>query len=891
MTDDAPTEKIFISYRRADSADICGRIYDRLVKHFGEAAIFKDVDNIPFGADFPRHLESILAQCAVELVVVGPHWLEISDDKGRRRLDDPADFVRIEVEHGLSRDILVIPLLVTGAVMPGADQLPPGLAELVRRNAVPVRADPDFHKDMGRLIRQLEQYVPKLKKTPPAVPLQRPPRAIHFTGREKELEGLLAQLQPGRVITLCGPGGVGKTALAAEAIWTLAPGDDPPERFPDGIIFYSFYGRPGVALAFEHIVRSFDETARDTSPEATYRLLSRKRAFLILDGAENADDLAAVPGAASGCGVLITSRRHADAPADWEDVEPLPSPQAVELLQAWGGTRAADEAAAQRICELLGGLPLALRLAGRYLAQRQEEAADYLAWLEETPLRALDHGQRQRDSVPLLMERSLAQVSEEARDALAVVGILALAPFSRDVVAAALGTSPREASRALGESVDYGLLLRSEGRNQVSHALVHTYARERLGPPGEVIKRLAAHYAAFARDQSQLGLEGYARLDAERPHMIGVVERCVEQEAWEAARGLAWAIGDQEGYLDMQGHWAERVNALQAGLVAVRALEDRDNEGAFLYNLGNAYSDLGQADQAIEFDEQSLVIAREVGDRQGEGIGLGELGNVYSALGQWERAVEYYNRALAIAREICAASTQGSQEWTAARLSEGNQLGNIGLAYRALGQVERAIEYHEQALAVYRKFGDQRRGEAHQLGNLGNALHELEQVERAIKYHEQALAIAREIGDRHGEGDDLGNLGNAYHDLGQLERAAEYHELALAIHREIGDRRGEGLDLGNLGHAYYHLGQVKHSIGYYEQALGIAREIGDRHSEGIWLDHLGLAYRDLGQVEQARDCIEQALAIFEEIKSPGAEQARRDLDSLKRGDDAPGLEG
>jgi hypothetical protein len=153
------SSKIFISYRRQDSADVCGRIYDSLAQHFGDEAVFKDVDDIPFGDDFARHIETVLAECAVELVVIGPGWLDATDDKGQRRLDDPEDFVRMEVERGLSRDILVIPLLVSGASMPNADQLPPSLTELARLNGIPIRPDPDFHKDMGRLIGQLEEYV------------------------------------------------------------------------------------------------------------------------------------------------------------------------------------------------------------------------------------------------------------------------------------------------------------------------------------------------------------------------------------------------------------------------------------------------------------------------------------------------------------------------------------------------------------------------------------------------------------------------------------------------------------------------------------------------------------------------------------------------------------
>jgi tetratricopeptide (TPR) repeat protein len=113
------------------------------------------------------------------------------------------------------------------------------------------------------------------------------------------------------------------------------------------------------------------------------------------------------------------------------------------------------------------------------------------------------------------------------------------------------------------------------------------------------------------------------------------------------------------------------------------------------------------------------------------------------------------------------------------------------------------------------------------LGSLGLAYRDLGQVEKAIKYHEGALVIAREIGDRRNEGNQLGNLGIAYRNIGQVEKAIEYYEDALVIAREIGDRRGEGADLGNLGSAYYALGQVEKAIRCYEDALAIGKEIKD----------------------------------------------------------------
>ena len=153
--------KIFISYRRADSMDVTGRIYDRLREQFGKSAIFKDVDSIPPGVDFREHLEKAVGKCKVFLVVIGDQWLEAKDAKRRNRLQDPDDFVRIEIEAALKRNIPIIPLLVRGASIPAEAKLPPSLRKLVYRNGILIRSDPDFHGDMDRLIEAISNYSTK----------------------------------------------------------------------------------------------------------------------------------------------------------------------------------------------------------------------------------------------------------------------------------------------------------------------------------------------------------------------------------------------------------------------------------------------------------------------------------------------------------------------------------------------------------------------------------------------------------------------------------------------------------------------------------------------------------------------------------------------------------
>jgi hypothetical protein len=127
--------KIFISYRRDDAGEAAGRLSDNLVERFGRDNIFMDVDGIALGRDFRTVIEETLSQCGVMLAVMGKDWLQNKDAKGNRRLDQPTDFVRLEITTALKRDIPVIPVCVQGASVPSCDDLPDDLKNFAFRNA------------------------------------------------------------------------------------------------------------------------------------------------------------------------------------------------------------------------------------------------------------------------------------------------------------------------------------------------------------------------------------------------------------------------------------------------------------------------------------------------------------------------------------------------------------------------------------------------------------------------------------------------------------------------------------------------------------------------------------------------------------------------------------
>jgi len=159
--------KILISYRRDDSPDATGRIYDRLATQFGKEVVFRDVDSIPLGVDFRMYLEDQVSNCSIFLAIIGKEWVKKRGSKKKSHLNDPKDFVRIEVECALKHQIPVIPLLVRGASIPKAESLPAGMKDLAFRHGILVRSDPDFHNDMDRLIEHLTGHY-GLSKTPTA---------------------------------------------------------------------------------------------------------------------------------------------------------------------------------------------------------------------------------------------------------------------------------------------------------------------------------------------------------------------------------------------------------------------------------------------------------------------------------------------------------------------------------------------------------------------------------------------------------------------------------------------------------------------------------------------------------------------------------------------------
>ena len=500
-----------------------------------------------------------------------------------------------------------------------------------------------------------------------------------FTGRQDDIDKLVARLRNRKtaaITAIDGQGGVGKTELAYYV------GREVREHYPGGQILLNLRGldpnpvtpedaMAGVILALE------PERKLPDKPEqigGVYHGLLADRGVLILaDNAKDSDQvLPLIPSPPSA--LLITSRQTIQLGGiERVDLDELPSGEAHSLLRDILGSKPAADDEVARVADLCGHLPIALRVAGDYLASAPAlSVPQYLERLGTKPADMTHQGRKVRavlaDSVEAL-ERENPSLVKKWRS-LSVFP----APFDRQAAEAVAEFEGDELDTLVGRSLV--IYDRDQERFRL-HDLMRELAEQGRGEDEarQAHRRHAAHYLAVEGRADDTYLEGRKRV------LEGL--RLFDEERVQIEAGQAWAAAhaaeeDEAAVLAQdyplrapsvlelrQRRPRERIRWLEASAKAARKLGDRANEGMAAGNLGVAHGQLGETRRAIEYFEQVLAIARETGDRRNEGATLGNLGNVYMNLGETRRAIEYYEQQLKITRE------------TGDRHGEGQMLNNL----------------------------------------------------------------------------------------------------------------------------------------------------------------------------------------------------------------------
>lgn len=722
-----------------------------------------------------------------------------------------------------------------------------------------MEAKGDAFAAAGDVIFQLLRPDDKEPVTPHAL-LRKVPS---FTGREPELARIIRLAASDSVVTIAvdGVAGIGKTALALQAahLLTSASGADPPP-FPGGHLYKDLGGfdiagqppaEPGEVLG--EFLRQLGMSEGELPPgtaERSARFRNRvasRRTLLVLDNAAHADQVKPLlPGEGASL-VIITSRPVIEGLAvdDHIHLGMLPGADARALMTSLIG---APRASAQPdkladVVDSCGALPLALWIAGEWLAASQERSVGQLAERLTDERSRLDRLAAGDQQVRAAFEVSYRQLRKGDKRMFRLLGLHPGPHF--DIEAAARIADFRDeaaAAAALDRLAKAHLiteerLITAEGKEDRRYRfldLLRLFARETCEAHDDdedrtrACERVVGHFSLLAwflyscldprerlrhaedaQDEMLLSQRGaLTQFAAERPNLMAVVRLAAEQ-GWHET---VWRMSDHMGgALTLSRHLDDLLEVRTAALAAARQAQDSAACGRALANLGHAYVDLRRFGEAVSCFEEELAICEGLA---GEGMARGNLGLVYSELRQFDKAIAYFQRAL----DLCRAA--GEQHGT------GQLLGNLGNAYQESGQLDRAIEAYLDALRVSWDTKD-RRGEGEILNNLGIICLRQRRFAKAIDCFEDDRAICRRLGDQYGEALSIGNLGNIYYERGQFDDAIARYQDALTICRKIGDRHNEGQALGNLAIASHRRGQREEAVSYLLDAARAMRESGD----------------------------------------------------------------
>lgn len=735
-----------------------------------------------------------------------------------------------------------------------------------------------------------------------------------FIGREAELERLAALLRRPecRLVSLLGPGGIGKTRLAAHLAAQMGA------EFLNGVVFAALPPAADSDSFFLWLCRALERAPRPRqSPrEALLQSLRERELLLVLDNFEQNLTHAALLNdllvAAPGLKLLVISRVRLNLRDEWPfDLTglaiPPENPQDSDAAQLfWQAARRVrpdfhldSETLPHvlRICALVMGAPLGIELAAawlRTLSPRQvaEAIADDLDTLSTT---SPDVPERHR-SFRALLDHSWQLLTEAERAAFCRLSACE-GGFDYEAAKSIAGAGPV----ILSGLVEKSFVQRKDAGRYAIHELLRQYAAGRLEeclPRGEHPAETHARYYLEFAARREADLRG-----PRQPEALG--ELAAERENLRAA--LNWAISAGRGdllapalealmsYLDLRGGYREAERLLARltdlpddGLFAAwvsahrgwvadrlalyeqgrdfseRALAAFEQQGhlagqaAALGNLGLNAISRGALEEASDFLTRGLDLARRAGDEACQARCLNLIGVIHKQRGDFVRAREILSQSLGIFRAL------GDPQRTASLDN------NLGAVLRALGDLEAAHACYEENLSIRRRLGDPR-GAALALVNLGNLLAQMEQPEQARRAYEESLSISAERDDPWGKSLCLHNLGDLARLGGEHALALRHYQESLALRRRIHDRSGAAYSLAGLGHACAALRDGDAARAYFREAAELALEL---KLMPVALDALGgmaVLFSENGEKEKA-----EALAGFV-LSQPAAERQTRKL--------------
>ncbi|MFF6960855.1 tetratricopeptide repeat protein [Streptomyces sp. NPDC008317] len=748
----------------------------------------------------------------------------------------------------------------------------------------------------------LRELVPDLRPEestgPPAARGPRNlPRRQQLVGREGELNRLLtadaALGTAGSVITIeaiSGMAGVGKSALALHAAYRLG------DRYPDGQIFIDLHthsaSRPPMTpeAGLTALLRAFGippgEIPHDL-PERTAlwrTVLTGKRAVIVLDDAQNSEQVVPLLPDDSASLVLITSRhRLTELPsARPMFVDVLPLDDAIGLFRRLvGPERANDPAKIEAVVKRCALLPLAVEIvASRFKARPSWNLGHLIERLSRRPGRLLEIRDGHQE-MAAAFELSYNALSAPQRAAFRRLSLHPGPDFGAYAAAAIIDEPLDRTERLIEDLLECHLLQEPRANRYRFHDLLAEYAtllaESEKAANADALLRLT-EYALRTADRADRLLRPHRfRLDLPAPaHQVFVPSfpdaaaahgwldeemECllsIEQHARRVghtaeAAWLAHALAD---FAESEGYWHEAVVMHRAAVAHWNASASPRAESRALLSLAAVHARASQYPRSAEAAERALALARDAGDDATTAEALNQLGVLHWHVSECEAAVTILKESLEL---------RGDDRWNRART-----LNNLAIAYLHMGDHRNALESFTRSLQDMHQLGDLRL-ESRLLSNIGDLRRRAGDIESARTAFQEALALNNDSGSEADRATIRMNIATTMRIPEEFDAAVDMHTSSLAAFRRLGDRKNEASALNGLGTVYREAGRHAEAAIHHDAALRLARELGVGDDEAAALRGLGIAAGAARQLGKAREYLEAAATVALRIRVPDEE--------------------
>jgi diguanylate cyclase (GGDEF)-like protein len=699
-----------------------------------------------------------------------------------------------------------------------------------------------------------------------------------MVGRENEIQEAKRMLGSSRLLTIIGPGGVGKTRLALQVAAELQ------DEFPSGVFWIPFAAvmDSEMILASMAVALGFTFYGGEDPEVQFFNFLHEKQLLMLLDNLEHLSDgvdiLARLLEWASKVTLICTSRERLNLQGEavllLQGMD-IPARASLEYIEGFSAIQLFLQAARLanpdfildqdnkdsiiHICQMVDGLPLGIEMAASWtrmlspdqIAQEMLKNLNFLSTTQrDRPLR--------HQSLRAVFEQSWFLLSPEESKALACLAVFP-SHFSREAATAVAGASLLTLSRLLDKSM---LQVAKNGRYAI-HEVIRRFSLEKLegdAPSWEKVHRsFLEFYGRFMLDASQ-NLNGQQQV--ETLNLINQeIENVLQAWKWSIDHGQ-WDPIDQMLpslflFYEIRGLVQEGDRILGQAQTLLETIDGIDTgessafqilSGRILVRRGVFARRLGLYEQSRNLTESGLEVFHRYEVIPDQAFGLLKLGQLFEEFGDYEAGRSACKESLALYQTL--------QD----RYGKAQVLHELGVIAYQLGSYAEAEIHTQESLEIFHQVGDTW-NLAMSYVNLGNVESELGVYQRAEEYYRKALELFEQVGDFSGKAAALNNLGDVARELAEFDQAQAYLEQSLTLYQQLGNRYGQSVAMCNLGEVLNRLNQNTRAHKILDQSLAICEETGNRTGMAYALVTLGAILTQQKENEEARQALCRALSL------------------------------